>query len=129
VAIPLVRAGLTSSNTKIISAHKGSAASLVVIGLAVVVGAPVVEEMFFRGLLLRSLAARLPYGWAVLIQAIVFGCAHADPTAGWKTLSLVAITATFGVSQGIFARRWSLGPLIVSHALFNLLPVLLIAFK
>jgi membrane protease YdiL (CAAX protease family) len=129
VAIPLVSAGFTSSNTKIISDHQRSPAALVAIGLAVVVGAPIVEELFFRGLLLRSLASRLPYGWAVLAQAIVFGFAHADPTAGWKTIALVTITATFGVTQGLFARRWSLGPLMVSHALFNLLPVLLIAFK
>jgi membrane protease YdiL (CAAX protease family) len=83
--------------------------------------------MFFRGLLLRSLASRLPFGVAVVVQAIVFGLAHANPANGWATLSVVAVTATFGVTQGWFSRQWSLPALMVSHALFNLLPVLIIA--
>jgi membrane protease YdiL (CAAX protease family) len=129
VSIPLVAAGLTSSNTKIISSQKGSTVGFVIVAVAAVVGAPIVEEMFFRGLLLRSLASRLPFGAAVMIQAVVFGLAHANPSDGWRTLSLVAITATFGVTQGLFSRRWSLAALMVSHGLFNLLPVLIIAAR
>jgi uncharacterized protein len=129
VSIPLIAAGLTSSNTKIISSQKGSTVGFAVVAVAAVVGAPIVEEMFFRGLLLRSLASRLPFGAAVAIQAVVFGLAHANPSDGWRTLSLVAVTATFGVTQGLFARRWALPALMVSHALFNLLPVLIIAGK
>lgn len=129
VAIPIVAAGATSSNTTVVEAQKGSVVALVLIGAAAVIGAPIVEELFFRGLVLRSLTPRLGFGWAVVVQGLVFGLAHSNPAAGWRTLSLVAITAAFGMCQGWFARRWTLGPLMVSHALFNLLPVLVIALR
>lgn len=129
VAIPLVAAGAAASNTSIIQNQKTSTLGLIVVGASAVVGAPIVEEMFFRGLLLRSLASKLGWGWAIAVQGVVFGLAHANPALGWRTFTVVAVTATFGMSQGFFARRWSLGPLMVSHALFNLLPVLIIALR
>lgn len=96
---------------------------VVVVGL-VVVGAPIVEELFFRGLLLRSLDARLaplgrragPIG-AVVISGIVFGLVHAEP------LQLLGL-ALFGIALGALAETTGrLGPGVVAHASFNAVAV------
>ncbi len=44
-------------------------------------------------------------------------------------VAVVLGTASFGTVQGYFASRWRLGALMVSHGLYNLLPVLIIAFS
>ncbi len=118
-----------SGNTQVLTHQRGHPLNLVVVGASAVIGAPIVEELFFRGLLLRSLAGRMSYGWAVLIQGAAFGMAHAQlGQDGLTAVAVVAGTATFGIVQGLFAARWRLGALMVSHALFNLVPVLLVAF-
>lgn len=119
----------TVGNTQILTHQRGHVVDLIVVGAGAVIGAPIVEELFFRGLLLRSLASRLRYGWAVAIQGVVFGLVHAQFNQDSLTAMAVAAgTASFGMVQGYFAARWRLGALMVSHALFNLLPVLLVAF-
>ncbi len=44
--------------------------------LIAVVGAPLVEELFFRGLLLRSIEKRLGWVWAIVGSSVFFGLAH-----------------------------------------------------
>ena len=86
---------------------------VVVLTLLVVVGAPIVEELFFRGLLLRSLARRLGSGWAVAISAVAFGVAHQ------QLLQLPALVA-LGVVLGILAvKTGRIGPGICTHMAFN----------
>ena len=129
--IVLAAAGhAVSGNTKILKEQQGHPWHLVVVGAGAVIGAPIVEELFFRGLVLRSLASKLSYGWAVLIQGGLFGLAHAQAGQdGWTVVAVVLGTASFGVVQGYFAARWRLGALMVSHGLYNLLPVLFVAFS
>jgi membrane protease YdiL (CAAX protease family) len=96
-------------------------ASLAVISVLVVVGAPIVEEIFFRGLLLRSLRSLTGTVLAVVLSSLAFGLAHAE------SLQLLGLAA-FGVVLAllaIFTRR--LGAGIVAHAAFNLTAVLSIA--
>jgi uncharacterized protein len=105
---------------------------LVVLGIFVVLGAPLVEELFFRGLLLRSLektkalaslGRRASPTIAVLISAVAFGLAHLE------VLQLLGLTA-FGVVLGVLAERWRrLGPGIVAHASFNFVTVLVLALS
>ena len=119
-----------TGNTEILKQQQGHPLHLVVVGAGAVIGAPIVEELFFRGLVLRSLASKISYAWAVVIQGLLFGLAHAQPDKdGWTVLAVVAGTASFGMVQGYFASRWRLGALMVSHGLYNLLPVLIIAFS
>lgn len=92
----------------------------VVLGVLVTGGAPIVEELFFRGLLLRSLVNRLgPIGprlapaISIVISAVAFGLAHEEG------LQLLGLTA-FGVVLGVMAHRFGrLGPGMVAHAAFN----------
>jgi membrane protease YdiL (CAAX protease family) len=93
-----------------------------VLGVFLCVLAPLVEELFFRGLLLRSLlgicAADLGLGRAavpvaVVVDGLVFGLAH------FEGLQFTAL-AGFGVLVGaIVTRTGRLGTGICAHAAFN----------
>ena len=95
-------------------------AGLVLLGVLVCLGSPLVEELYFRGLLLRGLAGKLaPLGsrigpvLAVGISGIVFGLVH------FEALQLLAL-AGFGTVLGTLAwRTGRLGPGAVAHMAFN----------
>jgi membrane protease YdiL (CAAX protease family) len=99
-----------------------SGAGLVLVALLVCVGAPVVEELFFRGLLLRALERRLGglrAGPALSVgaSAVLFALAH------YEALQLAGLLA-FGVVLALLARGFGrLGPGIVAHACFNAVTV------
>ena len=81
------------------------------------VGAPVIEELFFRGLLLRALKARIGSVGAVIASGVLFGLAHFEPLQ-------LPVLALFGVVLGMVALRTGrLGPGICAHAAFNSLAV------
>lgn len=95
---------------------------LVLIGVLVCVGSPIVEETFFRGLLMRSLIGvfarryrRASVLLAVVASGVLFGLAH------FEALQLIALCG-FGIVLGTLAARFGrLGPGIVAHAAFNAL--------
>lgn len=90
---------------------------VVLLVAVVVVGAPVVEELFFRGLLLRALSARIGAPWAIGISAVLFGLAHYEPLQ-------LPVLVLFGVVLGVLATRTGrLGPSICAHAAFNAVAV------
>lgn len=94
---------------------------LAVLALCIVVGAPLAEELFFRGLLQRSLARRFGPRWAVGLGAVAFGVTHYQPV---QLLGLVA----FGVVLGVLVERAGrLGPALVAHMAFNATTVVLLA--
>jgi membrane protease YdiL (CAAX protease family) len=103
--------------------HSGTAAR-VLGAVAVVVFAPVAEELLFRGLLLRGLLRRLGAGAAVLVGGITFAAVHLiDPSSA----SLLAPLALVGVLSGILAvRTGDLSRSILLHAGFNLLSAVLL---
>lgn len=72
-----------------------AAAVMVLINGALV--APVVEELFFRGLIFNALAMRMPMLLAALLSGILFGLGHGD-------LVLFPALAIFGTFQAIFYR-------------------------
>lgn len=94
---------------------------LLVLAVLIVVGAPFVEELFFRGLLQRSLLRRLGPLPAVVISSTLFGLAHYEP------LQLLALVA-FGAVLGAMAHRTGrLGPGIMAHVAFNAVTVIVLA--
>jgi membrane protease YdiL (CAAX protease family) len=102
------------------SAHGGK---LAVLGVTALVAAPVIEELFFRGLLLRALQRRMSAPAAVVVSALAFGLAHVvfDFGSGVVLPALVAL----GALSGIFAiRTGNLSRSILLHAGFNLVAVL-----
>lgn len=87
--------------------------------LAVVI-APVVEEILFRGLILRGLASRMPIAAAVPLQAVLFGAAHFDPGRGLGNIGLVMVLTGVGAVLGIAAamsKRLTAG--MAAHAMMN----------
>jgi membrane protease YdiL (CAAX protease family) len=96
--------------------HGGWQVAVLVLFLCV--GAPIVEELFFRGLLLRSLARWFGPLAGIAGSAIVFGLAH------FELLQLPALIV-FGLILGTLAQRTGrLGPGMVAHAAFNAVTVL-----
>jgi membrane protease YdiL (CAAX protease family) len=99
-------------------ARGGLAAVLLV--LLVVVVAPVVEELFFRGLLMRSISARWSDGIAIVGSSVLFGLAH------FQLLQLPALIL-FGLVAGYSAYRTGrLGPAIMAHVGFSATTVFLL---
>lgn len=89
--------------------------------LFLAIGAPVVEELFFRGLVLRALLGRMPVPLAVIVSALAFALAHFEPVQ-------FAGLAVLGVILGVLAwRTGRLGPSIAAHASFNAVAVLTVA--
>lgn len=79
----------------------------------VVIGAPIVEELFFRGLLLRSVEKRFGTAWAVATTSILFGAIHLQ-------LAQFPALATAGlVFATLTVRTGRLGPAIWAHIGFN----------
>jgi uncharacterized protein len=82
--------------------------------LMVALGAPVVEELFYRGLLLRSLQKRgMSDGWACVASGVVFGAMH------MQALQFLGL-AVFGIVLAVLSvRSGRLGPAIWAHVGFN----------
>jgi membrane protease YdiL (CAAX protease family) len=84
----------------------------------VVIGAPVVEELFFRGLLQRSLLRKMGAVPAVAISSFVFALTH------FQLLQFPALWA-FGAVLGVLAvRTGRLGSGILAHMAFNAVTVI-----
>jgi membrane protease YdiL (CAAX protease family) len=95
-------------------------ATLVVAALVLVIGAPLVEELFFRGLLQRSLQTRLPVWGAVLTQAVLFSAAHVFASVGVLLIAQLIAVFLFGLAAGAVVQHFRrLGTTMVAHALFN----------
>jgi membrane protease YdiL (CAAX protease family) len=102
-------------------AATSSSGTKVVVAAVFVIGAPVIEELFFRGALQRALTRRFGAVAAVAVSAIVFALPHlqGNVSLGSK-VTLVAELATFGVVLSVLAHRTGrLGPGIFAHAAFN----------
>lgn len=109
-----------SNNTEGISELQADRTYVVSLVVTAVVVAPFVEEIVFRGVVLRGLASRMPIVAALVVQAVLFGAAHADPVRGVGNVGLVLVLSGVGLALGVAAhllRR--IGPAIVAHALFN----------
>jgi membrane protease YdiL (CAAX protease family) len=92
---------------------------VVLLILIVGVGAPIIEEIFYRGLCQGALMKRgLPPAAAIAITAVVFGLSHGE------LLQLPALVA-FGAAAGYLAHRSGrLGPGIAAHVAFNMVTVI-----
>ncbi len=115
---------LVGSNTGVFDRLRADRAAFLALAVLAAVGAPIFEELFFRGLLLRSLQTRLGAAGAVAVQALLFGMVHAQPTQGWQNVSIIATTGLLGVLLGFLAQHFRrLGPGMATHFFFNLVAV------
>lgn len=99
---------------------RAGGASTLLLVVVVVFGAPLVEELFYRGLLQRSLAARFSEGPVVVAVAAIFAMVHFRPV---EFPGLFA----FGLLLGFVALRTGrLGMSIMIHVGFNATALLLV---
>ena len=90
-----------------------SGAGILLLVLIVGIGAPVAEELFYRGLVLRSVEKRWSLAVGVLASTAVFGLAHL------QGIQLPALLL-FGLVAGLLtARTGRLGAAILCHVGFN----------
>jgi len=86
---------------------------LVLMGVGVVLVAPVVEELFFRGLLLGTLRERWGTLAAVIGSSLFFGATHFQP------LQFAGLTAAGLVFAAAVVKTGRLGTAIAVHVGFN----------
>jgi membrane protease YdiL (CAAX protease family) len=92
---------------------------LVAMGLMASIGAPIVEELLFRGLALRAIEKRLGGVVGVLGSSLLFGAMHYQPELA-SPLGLIAGITVFGLVFAVVT-RWSrrLGPAVFAHIWLN----------
>lgn len=106
-----------SADARALTDRADSSFGVVLLVLIVVIGAPIVEELFFRGLLLRSLENRWGSLWALVISSVIFGAVHLQP------LQFPALVVV-GLILGYMTQRTDrLGPAIFAHIAFNAVAV------
>jgi membrane protease YdiL (CAAX protease family) len=87
-----------------------AALAVLVVGVGV---APLLEELFFRGWLQRTLERRLPAWLAIALAAVIFSLAHAEAFG-------FGLRALLGVASGYAAwRTRSIWPSVALHAAYN----------
>lgn len=100
----------------------GSGVGLLLLVLTAGVLAPLLEEILFRGLLLRSLLRRMPAGAALLVSAAVFGGVHLiDPKSFPALPALIGVGLVCG---WLAIRTGGLARPIAFHMGFNLFTVI-----
>lgn len=81
------------------------------------VGAPIAEEIFYRGLVLGALAKRFGTTWAVIGSSVLFGLSH------FQLLQLPALVVAGAVFALLYVRTGRLGAAIIGHMAFNAVTV------
>lgn len=100
--------------------EQASALQLTVLFILASLGAPLVEETFFRGAFFQYLRGRFRFLPAALLQGLVFAAIHPQ---GWAALPVLTTIAV--VFAGIREWRGSLVASMVAHALNNTLVMVL----
>ncbi|WP_018610405.1 CPBP family intramembrane glutamic endopeptidase [Uliginosibacterium gangwonense] len=86
-----------------------------IFGVSVCVLAPVLEEMFFRGVILRSFLQQYSRRAAIIGSALLFGAAHLN---GPQFVAGAVLGCVLG---WVYERTRSLWPCIFLHAVYNVL--------
>jgi uncharacterized protein len=108
-----------------LSGH-GLGLSFVVFGVCVAIGAPIAEELYFRGLAQPVLQRTFGGAGGVAVTSVLFGFAH----LGSNPIEVVFPLAVFGAIVGTLAwRTGRLGPGIVTHMTFNGITVVALALS
>lgn len=81
------------------------------------VAAPLVEELFYRGFLLRALERRIGTTWALVVSSVVFAAVHL------QALQFPALLLFGLVAGGLYVRTGRLGMAWAAHVAFNLVTI------
>jgi hypothetical protein len=104
----------------------GDPGTVLFVVLAVVL-APLVEEVYFRGILYRSIRDRYGLAAGLAGSSLLFGFVHFQPGPFIESLLLQSVMAVTGVGLAlIYERGGTLVAPIAAHAAFNTIGVTLI---
>jgi hypothetical protein len=92
---------------------RAGGAGIALLVLMIVVAAPMAEELFFRGLALRALEARMSRRVALVASAVLFGLTH------FQLLQLPALVMIGLVCGWLAQRDGRLGRAVWAHVGFN----------
>jgi len=107
-------------------ASLGRGPGFVVFGVSVIVGAPLAEELFFRGLLQPALQRWCGAAGGIALSALAFGLAHAEG----NPVEAIPPLIVFGAVLGVLAwRTGRLGAAVVAHVAFNGFTVAVLAAR
>ena len=88
----------------------------VLLTIALVVLAPLGEELVFRGLFLRGLVRQMSFPIAAVISGVVFGVAHPQY---WSLWPLLIGICGFGIAAALVYRTMGYAANVTMHAVFN----------
>jgi hypothetical protein len=95
----------------------------------VIIAAPVIEELLFRGFLQNYFKRYLGTKAAILITSLCFALFHLAPSQGLGNISLVISLFSFACFLGfVYERQKSLFASIGLHMFFNLVSSIRILF-
>jgi membrane protease YdiL (CAAX protease family) len=97
-----------------------SRALMVMLGITVILAAPIAEETFFRGFMFGGLAKRLGFFWAALASGLLFSLPHGQP------MMFVPITLIGVLFAWVYVYTGSLWTSIAAHLVWNLISLTVI---
>lgn len=101
-----------------------------ILAVVFVVGAPLAEELFFRGILLRSLVRRWGSVVGIVGSGLLFGLVHAEGGNAASVGAVVTGLAILGIVLAWLTERYGrMGPAIVAHVTFNFVAVVDLALR
>lgn len=80
----------------------------IILAVVVVIGAPLAEEFFYRGMLLQGLRRRLPDAAAILVSSGLFALVHIEPILYPGTFVLGLVAAIVTLRTGRLGLAWSM---------------------
>lgn len=102
---------------------------LVVALILILIIAPAIEELLFRGFLQTYLKQKMARKWAILCSSIAFACLHFSSAQGLGNISLLISLFTFALFLGfIYERQASLFASFSLHVTFNTISTVRILF-
>lgn len=111
--ITVLHLQLQTNDQVLLAESKNAPLSTYAILLVAVFVAPICEEIFFRGFVFTGLHQKMPLPWAIVLSALIFALAHADP-GSFAVLFIIGLALAF--------LRWrtrSLWPGIILHLINN----------
>jgi membrane protease YdiL (CAAX protease family) len=114
--------GMQQEMAKILAGIARTPLNIAAMFFAIVIAAPVVEELLFRGLLQNALAKYVPVWGAILLSSFLFALVHLQPYA---IPGLMSLSIAFGY---LYHRTGSLRTNIILHMANNVLALVLTQF-
>jgi membrane protease YdiL (CAAX protease family) len=106
------RHDVEAPSRQLADAAHGTGGKVLLVAMTILI-APTLEELFYRGLVLRSLTRAMSPVAAAVVCGLLFGAMHFEP------LQLVGLAVFGTLAAGLALRTGRLGPAVLAHVGFN----------